>query len=518
MENKIYRGSEWRRWDLHIHSNASDGNATPNEIIQEAKSKHIEVIALTDHHTVRNIDEIKQLGKAAGITVISGIEFRTEYGSKSVHMIGLFPDVYNGAVLDAKALNELILCPLELSETTIISKGKTADPSLDGPAAFKKGMFLVQVDFKKAAKLIHQYGGLVSVHAGSKENTIEQMKHDGKSANNVHNLYDSLGTVKEELLSEYVDICEIRKENDDNKFYLQKFNLPSIIASDAHNKEEIGNKYVWIKADATFEGLKQICYEPQERVAIQENKPEEKSGYHVIDSITFKGGIFEKNRQLYLNPNLNTIIGGRSTGKSSLLQCIAGVIDPQNNKPGYKLLEDNINNIEIRWQDQATNLPRDIEYLPQGYMHAIADNEEKLNAIISDIIKTNDINENLYTFEDDVNSTKIDIAQKVSYLFKLQKNLNDQYQTIKEEGESKSINTEIKSLEDKLAVLKTSTNLSTDELTQFERQKSEFTQITQISNIIQNDIKNLSTLRNKDIFNYQLVYDANALSNDTSSI
>ena len=140
-------------------------------------------------------------------------------------------------------------------------------------------MFLVQVDFKKAAKLIHQYGGLVSVHAGSKENTIEQMKHDGKSANNVHNLYDSLGTVKEELLSEYVDICEIRKENDDNKFYLQKFNLPSIIASDAHNKEEIGNKYVWIKADATFEGLKQICYEPQERVAIQENKPEEKSGY-----------------------------------------------------------------------------------------------------------------------------------------------------------------------------------------------------------------------------------------------
>ena len=109
MENKIYRGSEWRRWDLHIHSNASDGNATPNEIIQEAKSKHIEVIVLTDHHTVRNIDETKQLGKAAGITVISGIEFRTEYGSKSVHMIGLFPDVYNGAVLDAKALNELIL-------------------------------------------------------------------------------------------------------------------------------------------------------------------------------------------------------------------------------------------------------------------------------------------------------------------------------------------------------------------------------------------------------------------------
>ena len=40
MENiKIYRGSEWRRWDLHIHSNASDGTATPAEIIAEARLK-----------------------------------------------------------------------------------------------------------------------------------------------------------------------------------------------------------------------------------------------------------------------------------------------------------------------------------------------------------------------------------------------------------------------------------------------------------------------------------------------
>ena len=115
MENiKIYRGSEWRRWDLHIHSNASDGVATPEEIIAEARSKKLAVIALTDHHTVKNIDEIKRLGHDAGIVVISGIEFRTEYGSKSVHMIGLFPDSYDGKLLDSKALNELILCPLGL--------------------------------------------------------------------------------------------------------------------------------------------------------------------------------------------------------------------------------------------------------------------------------------------------------------------------------------------------------------------------------------------------------------------
>ena len=62
MTNLYPRGSEWRKWDLHIHSTASDGSASPQEIIEEAVSKRISVIALTDHHTAKNVDEIKQLG------------------------------------------------------------------------------------------------------------------------------------------------------------------------------------------------------------------------------------------------------------------------------------------------------------------------------------------------------------------------------------------------------------------------------------------------------------------------
>ena len=85
------RGSEWRKWDLHIHSNASDGSSSPKEIIEEAKRKGLSVIALTDHHTVDNIDEIKRIAdlpENVDINVISGIEFRSEYGAKSVHFIG----------------------------------------------------------------------------------------------------------------------------------------------------------------------------------------------------------------------------------------------------------------------------------------------------------------------------------------------------------------------------------------------------------------------------------------------
>ena len=51
MDN--YPGSMWRKWDLHMHSNASDGKATPEEIIDKAIELGISVIALTDHHTER---------------------------------------------------------------------------------------------------------------------------------------------------------------------------------------------------------------------------------------------------------------------------------------------------------------------------------------------------------------------------------------------------------------------------------------------------------------------------------
>ncbi|QYS90844.1 hypothetical protein JJC04_13060 [Flavobacterium covae] len=59
---------------------------------------------------------------------------------------------------------------------------------------------------------------------------------------------------------------------DDRKFWLE-FNKPLLQNSDAHSLEAIGKKYTWIKAQPTFEGLKQIIYEPEERVKIQKEVP-----------------------------------------------------------------------------------------------------------------------------------------------------------------------------------------------------------------------------------------------------
>ena len=51
MSTKYNRGSEWRKWDLHIHSDASDGKLSCEEILKLAVQNNIECIALTDHHT-----------------------------------------------------------------------------------------------------------------------------------------------------------------------------------------------------------------------------------------------------------------------------------------------------------------------------------------------------------------------------------------------------------------------------------------------------------------------------------
>ena len=56
IKNVVSRGSEWSKWDLHIHTNASDGNGSCDQILKEAKAKNIRCIAVTDHHTFANVD------------------------------------------------------------------------------------------------------------------------------------------------------------------------------------------------------------------------------------------------------------------------------------------------------------------------------------------------------------------------------------------------------------------------------------------------------------------------------
>ena len=419
MNIQYVRGSEWRKWDLHIHTQASDGHGTCEEILAEAKNKGVSCLAITDHHTFANVDVMKGLASSYGITIISGVEFRTEYGSESVHMIGLFPDEFEGIKLTADFLHDTVLSPLGVSKSAIIAKGREDKPNGNDETCFKLGMFKVQVDFKKAADLIHKYGGLVTVHAGEKGNSIEGMKHEGKSVRNT-TIENSLGSLKKELFENgYIDICDITQPKDAT-FYLQQFGKPSITTSDAHEVKQVGSNSCWIKADPTFNGLRQLLIEP-DRISFKE--PELLSRMHqhpdkFIACLQIRRTaeatmpeVWFNDIQLPLNPGMVVIIGNKGSGKSAIADIIALCADSTNEYMSFLTPSkfrmtkpyNRSKQIEacVQWEDTMlspiktldmnadTTKPERVKYIPQNFLENICTTEEdssKFEAELKDII------------------------------------------------------------------------------------------------------------------------------------
>lgn len=89
--------------DLHIHtclSACADKNMTPCTIVQEAMSKGLEVIAITDHNSALNLPAAMVEAKNTDILIIPGIEVETR---EEIHLLCYFPDV-NAALIMSKML------------------------------------------------------------------------------------------------------------------------------------------------------------------------------------------------------------------------------------------------------------------------------------------------------------------------------------------------------------------------------------------------------------------------------
>lgn len=96
--------------------------------------------------------------------------------------------------------------------------------------------------------------------------------------------------------------------------------------SSASESNRIGHCFNWIKADTTFEGLKQVLYEPEERLRAQESNPFTNNTKVCVEKIRIRpasGYPIHADCELSLNRNLVALIGGRGTGKSALLETVA---------------------------------------------------------------------------------------------------------------------------------------------------------------------------------------------------
>ncbi len=88
--------------DLHTHSNCSDGQYSPAEVVQQAKARGINLLALTDHDTADGILAAEAAAYACGIRFLSGIEFSTA-GRARQHLLGYGIDPHNEKLLQACA-------------------------------------------------------------------------------------------------------------------------------------------------------------------------------------------------------------------------------------------------------------------------------------------------------------------------------------------------------------------------------------------------------------------------------
>lgn len=346
--NNYQRGSEWRKWDLHAHTaldfewinkpdlkTEEDKKKFAKEYIKCAKSENLSVIGITDHNFCNNLNSVllPYIQKEAflkNITILPGFEITAKDGS-GIHLLLLFPE---NTELD-KIENIIKQC---FPADTILMPNNGQIP-------------VSNKSIDEIKKIIDE----------AKQEVIFIFAHTDRE-NGVLNQQTIAGTRRvQEWKKQFIHIAQISKSPDEyekDSFMYNiinqqdenyKRNMTYIVASDCRSiiKEDetigrfyLGQKFTWIKADPTFEGLKQIIYEPYERVKIQKNNPgfEYNKPYFdnikIAEEINIFENIQDNSQQVYfektsipLNKNLVTIIGGRGEGKSLLVNYFANIFN-----------------------------------------------------------------------------------------------------------------------------------------------------------------------------------------------
>ncbi|MBW4497995.1 MAG: PHP domain-containing protein [Oscillatoria princeps RMCB-10] len=78
--------------ELHCHTTYSDGTLTPGELVAAAVKAGVRALAITDHDTLSGWGEGKVAALAHGIEIVPGVELSTVHNSRSMHILGFYPD------------------------------------------------------------------------------------------------------------------------------------------------------------------------------------------------------------------------------------------------------------------------------------------------------------------------------------------------------------------------------------------------------------------------------------------
>ena len=378
------RGSVWRRWDLHFHTPASfdyaGGKPSAKELVDGLIAASIQVVAVTDHHVI-DVGLIQEMQAYAAdrLTVLPGIELRTELGGKeSVHVIGIFSEDCDVDDVWAKLQVQLAISPKE-----VLAQGDES----------------ISVQYDVAFQRIHDLNGIVSTHAGKKTNSIE----------NVANAHQFKQAFKANLLRLQIDLLEVGKANDCQDYEKIVFpdikaRLPLIICSDNHDIRSYSTKCpLWIKADATFLGLRQLLNQPVSRVYLGDEPPSimrvAQNATKYITGVSFEKTVERQDGAEWfggktaLSTGLIAVIGNKGSGKSAVADVLGLLGDtrlPPDHfsflckdrflRPKDKFGRDFV--ATVAWASEHTvsrgldctvdvTAPERVKYIPQSYLETI---------------------------------------------------------------------------------------------------------------------------------------------------
>lgn len=231
MELKSYRA------DLHIHtvlSPCGDIYMSPSAIIEQAKKLHLDVIAITDHNSTRQVKVTKELGKENGILVIGGVEITTQ---EEAHALAYFETEEQLDTFQEYLDQHLPKIPNDeerFGYQLIVDR----DEDIIGEEEYLL-LSAIDADLDTLYNKVHEIGGLF-VPA-----------HVNKPASS---LMSQLGFIPPDIKADALEISKhVKKEDFLKKFaYLKKFMFTK--SSDAHYLHIIGEVHCILNMyDLTFD-------------------------------------------------------------------------------------------------------------------------------------------------------------------------------------------------------------------------------------------------------------------------
>ena len=556
MKNKnITEGSIWRKWDLQIHTpeakhadqyRTEDNPDIWNTFIDYLKNSDVSVFGITDYFSIDSYEKfLKKIENNRDLkdkVFFPNIEFRldinTNRDSEEINIHLIFDNTYNPEKIK-NFLSQLKTTSTKSNKTSYYCTPEDLDElgydrvsiSLSELEKTLKNSFGNEKRYLTAASY-RGFGGFIY---GNPKKQGESNRKKTLS-DEVDKFCDFVfGTAKDRNFFLRTDRYEDKK--------IKSVIKPVVVTSDSHSFADCKNlgkvdKMTWIKADKSFEGLRQILFEPEDRVNLGYNKPENKKSYFIIDKVRFIDNTGDGNfmsKSIKINQNLTTIIGGKSTGKSLLLYYISKTIDSQevnlrfsNHSLPVKYDFDDASNFdfEVLWADgESSNLKRignehkdgkrKIIYIPQNYLNKISEKDikgkEALNRFVKDILLQD---ENIKDKYEGNNSTIKSLLQTISsnviHLFQIKQEEIEITENIKKLGEEKGINKYLSELQNKANEIKNKSGLSQQQIEQYEYLLNKGKEIATNISVLKEDKKNMSVFESniiKNIENIKKLYD-----------